>query len=541
MISEKDNNQKSIILSPVKESINISKSSNDLSQNFYPKLLSRKDTMYLSSLNSSDYPPKKFKQLATKRNWSLNLYNLDIQGSSPLKFGKFFKKVDFTNNNKDIEKSSSKPLFKKILPSFSLSTDGIHEAIPKKTKLKITRHTNPLQPVYNLPKSEEYNSNDNIDNIKNKFIKDTLNIDDIEGAKPKKFGNFFLRNTLNKDDIKETFVKKKYIRKEKYNSIDYSDINNIKYKRKVNLNPLNPIYDWNYSKNNIRYLIGPIEKNQPKPFSDIIYKKPFNLNNDDVEGTKTNTKNKFRIFKGSNSCLNISDIKGTNHGSLFKGIITKRNLNPLTPNYKYLGEEELNISNKISFNLGNKNNSNNLENKISNTISLNILKNDNINNNNNRKTPDIKKIKSDTDIENKINKSLANLNEIINNNDKPLFDQNKYKKPEIYFGLKHDKNINFINENNESNRINKTPNPNLRSFEKLIDSRINFANANKNNYNNNKNKNKSYEGKMDEFLDNLSLNLNKYRKRLKDNINAYYDIGFPDELKDNRKILNNIY
>ena len=500
MISEKDNNQKSIILSPVKESINISKSSNDLSQNFYPKLLSRKDTMYLSSLNSSDYPPKKFKQLATKRNWSLNLYNLDIQGSSPLKFGKFFKKVDFTNNNKDIEKSSSKPLYKKILPSFSLSTDGIHEAIPKKTKLKITRHTNPLQPVYNLPKSEEYNSNDNIDNIKNKFIKDTSNIDDIEGAKPKKFGNFFLRNTLNKDDIKETFVKKKYIRKEKYNSIDYSDINNIKYKRKVNLNPLNPIYDWNYSKNNIRYLIGPIEKNQPKPFSDIIYKKPFNLNNDDVEGTKTNTKNKFRIFKGSNSCLNISDIKGTNHGSLFKGIITKRNLNPLTPNYKYLGEEELNISNKISFNLGNKNNSNNLENKMSNTISLNILKN---NNNKNRKTPDIKKIKCDTDIENKIN--------------------------------------NFINENNESNRINKTPNPNLRSFEKLIDSRINFANANKNNYNNNKNKNKSYEGKMDEFLDNLSLNLNKYRKRLKDNINAYYDIGFPDELKDNRKILNNIY
>ena len=182
-----------------------------------------------------------------------------------------------------------------------------------------------------------------------------------------------------------------------------------------------------------------------------------------------------------------------------------------------------------------------MENKISNTISLNILKNDNINNNNNRKNHDIKKIKSDTDIENKINKSLANLNEIINNNDKPLFDQNKYKKPEIYFGLKHDKNINFINENNESNRINKTPNPNLRSFEKLIDSRINFANANKNNYNNNKNKNKSYEGKMDEFLDNLSLNLNKYRKRLKDNINAYYDIGFPDELKDNRKILNNIY
>ena len=24
----------------------------------------------------------------------------------------------------------------------------------------------------------------------------------------------------------------------------------MKYKRKVNLNPLNPIYDWNYSKNN---------------------------------------------------------------------------------------------------------------------------------------------------------------------------------------------------------------------------------------------------------------------------------------------------
>ena len=43
--------------------------------------------------------------MSTNRDWSLNLYNLDIEGSSPRKFGIIANKIDFTNQNKDIEKS----------------------------------------------------------------------------------------------------------------------------------------------------------------------------------------------------------------------------------------------------------------------------------------------------------------------------------------------------------------------------------------------------------------------------------------------------
>ena len=57
----------------------------------YPPL-NRKD---LSDLSNIDDRRKYFKKLNTKRDWSLNLYNLDIEGSSPRKFGYFFNKEDF--------------------------------------------------------------------------------------------------------------------------------------------------------------------------------------------------------------------------------------------------------------------------------------------------------------------------------------------------------------------------------------------------------------------------------------------------------------
>ena len=65
---------------------------------------SRKDTMFLSTIGPNDAPMKKFKQLDTSRDWSINLYNLDIEGSSPRRFGALNQKIDFTNKNDDIER-----------------------------------------------------------------------------------------------------------------------------------------------------------------------------------------------------------------------------------------------------------------------------------------------------------------------------------------------------------------------------------------------------------------------------------------------------
>ena len=553
-MTSENNTQDNNILSSIKKNIKTIKSSNDIFQNQYQynncHLLSRKDTMYLSSLNSNDFPIRKFRQMPSKREWSLNLYNLDIQGSSPRKFGLLTKKIDFTNNNKDIEKSSPSQLFKKVIPNYSLSCKDIQGATPHHLKSHIVRCTNPLNPKYNLPKTETTKQEENIDNNKKpKFIKDNLKIDDIEGARPKKIGNFFLRNNMNKDDIKGSFPRQRYVRKEFFNSIDYSDIQKIKHKRKKDLNPLNPVYNWNYSINNVNYNVGPIEKNQPKPFSDIKYKFPYNLSNEDIEGSKPGSKNKFRIFKGSNSCLNIGDINGAIHGSLLKGIKTKRNLNPLTPNYRYLGEEELKSQEKILFDNKNLNKSN----KVIKTSSFNLSNSINlpkitineeaIKNKNNKNIVPINttgitsnpKIQNQTDIDNKINQMLSDLNENPSNGNKPIFDKNLYKRPEIYYPLKHDKNIAFINEGHKNN---KNPNPNLRSFQRIIDTKIKLLDFKNNNLDFN-NENKPFESKMDDFLVNLSIDLKNSQQRLLDNINAYYDIGFPDELKD-KELLNNL-
>ena len=553
-MTSENNTQDNNILSSIKKNIKTIKSSNDIFQNQYQynncHLLSRKDTMYLSSLNSNDFPIRKFRQMPSKREWSLNLYNLDIQGSSPRKFGLLTKKIDFTNNNKDIEKSFPSQLFKKVIPNYSLSCKDIQGATPHHLKSHIVRCTNPLNPKYNLPKTETTKQEENIDNNKKpKFIKDNLKIDDIEGARPKKIGNFFLRNNMNKDDIKGSFPRQRYVRKEFFNSIDYSDIQKIKHKRKKDLNPLNPVYNWNYSINNVNYNVGPIEKNQPKPFSDIKYKFPYNLSNEDIEGSKPGSKNKFRIFKGSNSCLNIGDINGAIHGSLLKGIKTKRNLNPLTPNYRYLGEEELKSQEKILFDNKNLNKSN----KVIKTSSFNLSNSINlpkitideeaIKNKNNKNIVPINttgitsnpKIQNQTDIDNKINQMLSDLNENPSNGNKPIFDKNLYKRPEIYYPLKHDKNIVFINEGHKNN---KNPNPNLRSFQRIIDTKIKLLDFKNNNLDIN-NENKPFESKMDDFLVNLSIDLKNSQQRLLDNINAYYDIGFPDELKD-KELLNNL-
>ncbi len=553
-MTSENNTQDNNILSSIKKNIKTIKSSNDIFQNQYQynncHLLSRKDTMYLSSLNSNDFPIRKFRQMPSKREWSLNLYNLDIQGSSPRKFGLLTKKIDFTNNNKDIEKSSPSQLFKKVIPNYSLSCKDIQGATPHHLKSHIVRCTNPLNPKYYLPKTETTKQEENIDNNKKpKFIKDNLKIDDIEGSRPKKIGNFFLRNNMNKDDIKGSFPRQRYVRKEFFNSIDYSDIQKIKHKRKKDLNPLNPVYNWNYSINNVNYNVGPIEKNQPKPFSDIKYKFPYNLSNEDIEGSKPGSKNKFRIFKGSNSCLNIGDINGAIHGSLLKGIKTKRNLNPLTPNYRYLGEEELKSQEKILFDNKNLNKSN----KVIKTSSFNLSNSINlpkitineeaIKNKNNKNIVPINttgitsnpKIQNQTDIDNKINQMLSDLNENPSNGNKPIFDKNLYKRPEIYYPLKHDKNFVFINEGHKNN---KNPNPNLRSFQRIIDTKIKLLDFKNNNLDFN-NENKPFESKMDDFLVNLSIDLKNSQQRLLDNINAYYDIGFPDELKD-KELLNNL-
>ena len=483
----------------------------------YPSL-NRKDLMSLSTIGKYDFKNRKINQITTNRDWSLNLYNLDIPGAFPRKYSLYVNKPDYTNKNDDIEKSSPNSGIKFLnKPNYNLSNEDIELSKPNCNKLKIKRITNPLMPKYNLSKKQE------IEIPPPKFIRDNINIDDIIGSKPKKFiSNSFLRDNLNKDDLKDSFPKKRYERKKFYDNFNYKDINQKMSSITRLINPLSPIYSWKYEINNLRYNVGLIEGNSANPFSKFKYNNPFNLRNDDIDGTTPGSKNVIQKFKGTNSCLNISDIKGAIHGSLIKGIFTKRNLNPLQPQYKYLGEEELKIDkekNENKFDANNNKLFKSVDSKkvIENGISFNInsLKNKNeLQNSNNQ-------IDNDN-----IESSLNELKE-FNSIEKPInFDKNLYKKPKEYFPIIHQNNI--FPQDKRDNQINSCKNNKVRSFQEVLDEKIKFLKEKKNNQKLLRCPIKSYEDKLDNFLINSTISTAKsYQKA---NKNAYYDIGLQEDL-----------
>ena len=69
-------------------------------------------------------------------------------------------------------------------------------------------------------------------------------------------------DTLNINDIKDSLPKKTYIRKTKYEYIDYNDVTNTDFKANRNTNPLDPFYVMKFvdvTKNKF----GPLEKSKP--------------------------------------------------------------------------------------------------------------------------------------------------------------------------------------------------------------------------------------------------------------------------------------
>jgi len=51
-----------------------------ITEDYNYRSLNRNDLMSLNTLNNHDMNIKKFKQLETKRDWTINLYNMDIPG-----------------------------------------------------------------------------------------------------------------------------------------------------------------------------------------------------------------------------------------------------------------------------------------------------------------------------------------------------------------------------------------------------------------------------------------------------------------------------
>ena len=106
----------------------------DYSDDFNYPSLNRKDLMILDTIKEKDFKKKGINRLISNRDWSLGLYNLDIDKSFPKRRDKYLNKVDFINKIDDIEKArpNKEKYYKK--PNFSLNVRDIEKAYPKKER-----------------------------------------------------------------------------------------------------------------------------------------------------------------------------------------------------------------------------------------------------------------------------------------------------------------------------------------------------------------------------------------------------------------------
>ena len=444
----------------------------------YPSLM-RRDLMYLDSIKSRDFPIKKINKINSNRDWSTNLYNLDIEKSVPYRSSIFTNKIDFINKVDDIE--FAQPKKEKILnkPNFILNVRDIEKAYPKKVKPNSQRHVNPLNPVYKQPSYPIPPPPP-----PPKFIRDQMDISDIEKAKPNKLFPLKMRPVKTYDEIGGNHPKKPYERKIFYDSLNYNDVSKKKQKFR-NTNPLDPEYDIPYG--------GYIEGSKPGlPCYDFNTGNCKNsLSNDDIDGTFPGSKNYYAIYRYNNKeRYETNDILGASADTRKYGIITNRNTNPLQPSYQYIGNTEVNdclgeitknnnvknnnhktIIRNLSnpqigefYNYENNYNNNYIKNKFNYNNSNNLNYSQNFHNiiRNDRNKRKMTKSLSDISINRKMPKNIQNNNinnndeeiniDLAEDNDRPKFNPDFYQKPFPNFETKHDSTL-LLGKTNKNNRL----------------------------------------------------------------------------------------
>jgi hypothetical protein len=312
----------------------------------YPSL-NRKDLIYSRCLDGTDFKLRKFKQLDTKRDWSLNNYNLDIKGAAPKRIAPFSQKEDFSINITDIAKASPKQLYPTYhnKPDYTLSNRDIEKSMPKghDCSFKSNRHVNPLEPQYTLP-----SCNDKFEVFQPKFLRDNIDVSDIAGAQPRKYLKWEKRDNMSMYDdiVRYDYQKKKKLfqSQPRYDYMNCKDINNKHVIKGRGCGPLDPEYTLGYY-GGVKYSYGHVEGSKPNAFSRYHTEQfGYNLRTDDIEGAQTGTKGDLQLFKlkhGRPLRYSAEDIVGAKSDTLKKGMVTNRCTNPVDPRYRMLGGEEL--------------------------------------------------------------------------------------------------------------------------------------------------------------------------------------------------------
>ena len=106
----------------------------DYNNDFNYPSLNRKDLMSLDTIKEKDFKKRGINRLLSNRDWSMGLYNRDIDKSFPKRRDLYLNKIDFINKIDDIEKArpNKERIFNK--PNFSLNVRDIEKAYPKKER-----------------------------------------------------------------------------------------------------------------------------------------------------------------------------------------------------------------------------------------------------------------------------------------------------------------------------------------------------------------------------------------------------------------------
>ncbi|KAL4474667.1 hypothetical protein ABPG72_002260 [Tetrahymena utriculariae] len=297
----------------------------------YPPM-NRKDLMNLQTIQPYENGFYHIKN-ETVRDYNLN--TKDIRGAQPKFKIQDLNKPDLFNV-KDIDGAVPRPHIQFTQynkASHILDHDDIKGSHPNINKFYTKREPfNPLEPQYKLQEAQQ------IITDPPKFLRDTLFIDDIEGTRAKKQ---ILAYDKNLPEIEGAQTKKKFLPKDYIDSLNVRDINN---KKQLELsrcvNPLNPTYKWQYEEDNLQsQAIGAVDGSYSRQLHKEM-KYPFDkYSSTDIQGAQAGSLIK-KYNMNHRYAYSNQDIEGTQPGTKKLGIQTNRCLNPLRPDYQFLGRSE---------------------------------------------------------------------------------------------------------------------------------------------------------------------------------------------------------
>lgn len=285
----------------------------------YPSL-NRKDLMSLDTIKEKDFKKKGINRLISNRDWSMGLYNLDIDKSFPKRRDLYLNKIDFINKLDDIEKArpSKEKIYNK--PNFSLNVRDIEKAYPKKDRRFISnnRYNNNVNKINLNLNNKRYESNSYKEVNKNEINNNTnSNINNSE--------IHYSRNIFNNNN---EFIKK-YYNRYKVNNNKRNNLSSISSISQNIIKPLDTLHMLQ-SQKNYKDTIHDVFNNYPKFINDNENKDNYFLNHDHDLFVGTPNKNKrLDIMMNKSNKYLCYDIKEkmdfVDNKRNFKGIMDQNN------------------------------------------------------------------------------------------------------------------------------------------------------------------------------------------------------------------------